>query len=239
VTRPAAAPVAVVTGAASGIGRAVASNLGQDGYRLCLVDRDAQRLREAAAELPGSAAFCADISDPDLCADVIAQVESDHGALDLLVLAAGVSCIGNVPAGDTRAWEHTLAVNTLGVMYCARAALPRMTQRQSGTIVVVASASSRVTYVGEPAYVASKHATVAFCDCLRKELVGSGVRICVVEPGLVDTPMSRAHPHIEDIVGSITPLQPSDIAGIVSFITRQPPNVAINEIVVRPASQEL
>ncbi len=158
-----------------------------------------------------SAAFCADISHPDQCADVIAQVESGHGALDLLVLAAGVSCIGNVPAGDTRAWEHTLAVNTLGVMYCARAALPAMTQRHSGTIVVVASASGRVTYVGEPAYVASKHATVAFCDCLRKELVGSGVRVCVVRAGTGRYAHVRAHPHIEDIVGSVTPLRPSDI----------------------------
>jgi NADP-dependent 3-hydroxy acid dehydrogenase YdfG len=104
--------------------------------------------------------------------------------------------------------------------------------------VIVASASGRVTYVGEPAYVASKHAVVAFADCLRKETVGRGIRVTTVEPGLVDTPFIDW-----DVVGpmqpGVTPLTAEDCARIVRFALEQPPNVALNEIVVRPISQEL
>jgi len=196
----------------------------------------AEALAATAAALPRARAHVVDVTDAGACAGA---VESLGDVPDVLVASAGVSSIGSVADGDPAAWERALAVNALGLMYAVRAALPGMLKRGAGTIVAIASASGRVTYVGEPAYVASKHAAVAFCDALRKEVVGSGVRVCVVEPGLVDTPMARAHPLLEDVLASVTPLRPEDVARLVGYVLRQPPEVAINEVVIRPTSQAL
>ena len=147
--------------------------------------------------------------------------------------------MGRALEPDPERWRRAIEVNTLGVMFTVRAALGKMSQQGFGSIIVVASASGRLSYVGEPAYVASKHATVAFCDSVRKEIVGSGVRMCVVEPGLVDTPMSRSHPLIDEVVGRVTPLDVDDIARSVEFVLDQPANCAINEIVIRPTAQDL
>ena len=105
-----------------------------------------------------------------------------------------------------------VATNVVGVMNGIRAALPGMLERRVGHIVVIASVSGRVTYTGESAYVASKHATIAFADCLRQEVARAGIRVSVIEPGLVETPLIHVYPGALDMVPDVTPLAPDDIA---------------------------
>jgi NADP-dependent 3-hydroxy acid dehydrogenase YdfG len=87
--------------------------------------------------------------------------------------------------------------------------------------------------------VASKHAVVAFCDAVRKEIVGTDVRMSVVEPGLVDTPMARNHPAIDEVLGKVVPLDADDVARAVEFILDQPAHCSINELLLRPTNQDL
>jgi NADP-dependent 3-hydroxy acid dehydrogenase YdfG len=125
----------------------------------------------------------------------------------------------------------------LGVLYGARAVLPAMYARGSGHIVIVSSGSGRSTYVGEPAYVASKHATVAFAECLRMEVAPRGLRVTVLEPGLVETPLIHVWEGSDDLVVGVTPLSPADCARAIVFAVEQPPSVTVFEIAIRPTSQ--
>ena len=105
--------------------------------------------------------------------------------------------------------------------------------------MIVASISGRVTYTGESAYVASKHATIAFADCLRQEVAGSGIRVSVIEPGLVETPLIHVYPGALDMVPDVTPIAPEDVARAVRYILEQPAGVNVSELVIRPTSQVL
>lgn len=227
----------IVTGAASGIGAAVARRL-SDERHVWAADLDTAGLERLAFNELGGTTRHVDVRDAAALDRLVAEADG-NGDLDVVVACAGVSCVGTATEADPARWQLAIDVNTLGVMYLIRAALPVLIARGTGTIVVVASASGRLSYVGEPAYIASKHATVAFCDAVRKEIVGTGVRMCVVEPGLVDTPMSRGHPAIDEVIGAVTPLDPDDIARVVAFAIAQPPGCSINEIVVRPTDQDL
>lgn len=231
-------PLALVVGAAGGIGAAVVDALA-DTHRLEAADRDESRLAELAERVPGLATHVQDLGDAAACAALVERIEAAAGPIDVLVLTAGLSAFGDVPTGDPARWKSVFDVNTLSVMYLVRAALASMRARRTGHIVVVASVSGRITYVGEPAYVASKHATVAFCDCVRQELVGTGVRLTLVEPGMVDTPMANAHPLFHEALKAMTPLTPEDVARSIIFAVSQPGNVNINEIVLRPVDQVL
>ncbi len=229
----------VVTGGASGIGASVSRSLSRRADSLVwIADIDREGLGEIAAELPLAQIRELDVSRAEAVDRLIGDASSEQ-PLEAVVACAGVSCVGVATEADPARWRRTLEINTLGVMHLIRSALVPMQERGSGTIIVVASASGRLSYVGEPAYVASKHAVVAFCDSVRKEIVGSGVRIGVIEPGLVDTPMARSHPSIDDILGQVVPLDPDDIARVVEFMLDQPAHCSINEILVRPTSQDL
>jgi NADP-dependent 3-hydroxy acid dehydrogenase YdfG len=114
-----------------------------------------------------------------------------------------------------------------------------MERQGSGHLVVLSSASGRVTYVGEPAYVASKHATVAFADCLRQEMAPRGIRVSVIEPGLVETPLIHVYPGALEMIPDVVPLAPADVARAVRFVVEQPAEVNVFEIVIRPTGQLL
>jgi len=130
-------------------------------------------------------------------------------------------------------------VNALGPMVSARAAIPHMLEQGHGDIIVVTSASGRITYIGEPAYVASKHAAVAFLDSARKEFSGTNIRITSIEPGLVDTPMIKDHPLRDSLLESVEPLQANDIATLIVYCLDLPRRVTINEVAIRPTRQGL
>jgi 2,3-dihydro-2,3-dihydroxybenzoate dehydrogenase len=188
--------LALVTGAAQGIGAAVVRALVQDGFRVAATDRNGPGLRDLAADLIGAgyevAGHLLDVRDTAAVTGAVRLIEESAGPIDLLVNVAGVLHVG--PAVDTTDddWHAVFDVNATGVFRVSRAVAPFMAARGRGAIVTVASNAAGVPRMGMAAYAASKAAAVHFTRCLGLELAGSGVRCNIVSPGSTDTPMQRA-----------------------------------------------
>jgi len=189
--------VALVTGAASGIGLAVATALCKQGRPVALCDRDAALLAVAASGLRDryAADLCThvvDVRDAAQVDCVVQHVEQQFGALDAVALVAGVLHSGEATTVTTEAWEESLAINATGVFHAARATVKYMARRGRGALVTVASNAARTPRLDMAAYSASKAAAVMFTKCLGLEVAARGVRCNVVCPGSTDTPMLRA-----------------------------------------------
>jgi NADP-dependent 3-hydroxy acid dehydrogenase YdfG len=243
MTSPLAGKVTVITGAGTGIGAATARDLAGAGARVVVAGRRAAALAEQVAAITGAGGEAWSIpTDVRIYAEVEALVSGTverYGRLDIFVANAAVADFGPIDTADPALWSDVITTNVLGVLYAVRAALPQMKAQGTGHIVIVSSGSGRVTYVGEPAYVASKHATVAFAECLRQEVAPLGIRVAVIEPGMVETPFIHIYPEADDLVPGVVPLDPADIARCIRFVLEQPPNMNIFEILVRPTAQLL
>jgi NADP-dependent 3-hydroxy acid dehydrogenase YdfG len=234
--------VALITGGGTGIGAATAEELGGIGLRVAIVGRRPQPLEDVVARIKGrggqAMALPADVVNYAAMEEVVNRTVERYGRIDLLVANAAVHDVSGLDAGDPAKWSQVIQVNVMGVFNVVRAVLPLMYRQGAGHIVVVSSVSGRVTYVGETVYVASKHATTAFADCLRQEASPKGVRVTLLEPGLVDTPLAD-NPYAAEMKKTVQPLSPADCARAIRFAFEQPPNVGINEIVMRPVKQVL
>src|SRR5215472_15280791 len=232
--------VVVITGGATGIGLACAHAFGADGAAVALVSLPGHELDRAAAELSaaGIRAYpvAADVRDAQAVERAVAQVAIDLGRIDVLVASAGVADQSTITGGSPDRWRAVVETNVLGVANAIRAVAPVMTKAGAGDIVVIASASGRDTYVGEPLYIASKWGVVGLGHAVRKELQSSGIRVALVEPGLVDTPLTRGSPVVRPLVEAGGALLPEDIADAVTWLVSRPGRVAVSEIVLRPAA---
>lgn len=188
--------VALVTGAASGIGAAVARALAQDGAAVAAVDRDAEGLRETVAKLAADGlraeAFPADVTDSADAESAVDQAERSLGPLEFLVNGAGVLRLGEARALTHEDWNQTFAVNANGVFHMSRAVANRMVPRKRGAIVTVASNAAGTPRMDMAAYAASKAAASMFTKCLGLEVAKYGIRCNVVAPGSTDTPMLQS-----------------------------------------------
>lgn len=180
--------VAVVTGAAGGIGRAVAAVLAGRGAAVVCVDRDAAAVAAVAEEVGGHRRVV-DVTDTAAVEAVISDVEHTIGPIDHLVTVAGLLRVGPAVKTTDEDWRDTFAVNTDAVFRCARAVSPHMIARGRGAIVAVASNAALVPRVNMAAYGASKAATSYLVRALGLELAEHGIRCNVVHPGSTDTPM--------------------------------------------------
>jgi NADP-dependent 3-hydroxy acid dehydrogenase YdfG len=234
---------ALITGAGTGIGAAVAEMLAADGARVALMGRRPEPLAATAARLrriaPDLLELPGDIRDYAQMEGAVTATIARFGGLEVLVANAAIAESGPIAEADPGLYRDVILTNVVGVMNGVRAALPHMLERRSGHIVIIASVSGRVTYTGESAYVASKHATVAFADCLRQEVASAGIRVSVIEPGLVETPLIHVYPDALDMVADVTPLDATDIARAVRFVLEQPLQVNVFEVVLRPTAQVL
>ncbi|MBT2391579.1 2,3-dihydro-2,3-dihydroxybenzoate dehydrogenase [Streptomyces maoxianensis] len=199
MTAPAAAAlsgVAVVTGAAGGIGAEVARALVAAGLPVALLDRDIPALWELAAELDaageGVLAVATDVTDSADVDTAVAKVEGELGPIAYLVNAAGVLRSGQAAELTDEEWDITFAVNAGGVFHTSRAVARRMVPRRRGAIVTVASNAAGTPRMAMSAYAASKAASAMFTKCLGLELAGHGIRCNVVAPGSTRTPMLTA-----------------------------------------------
>lgn len=188
------ARVVVVTGAASGIGRATALELARRGARVALGDRDALGLESALRDVRAlgarAHAVVVDVSRPDDVERFRSEAEREYGGVDAIVNAAGVVVVGSFAATSPDDWEHVLAVNLRGPMLVCRAFLPAMLERgRGGAIVNVASAAAFFTPSELVAYGATKHGLVGLSQGLREELRSHSIGVSVVCPGFVDTPI--------------------------------------------------
>lgn len=217
---------ALVTGAGSGIGRAVALALAAEGARLALLDRDEAALRETAAGCPDAVVLVADVTDE-------AQVAATAGSLDLLdvvVCCAGIS--GPVGAGieetSLAEWNAVFAVNVTGAFLVLAQALPALRAAGAASVVLLSSDSAFVASPGMAPYCASKAALVQFARALSVDLAGSGIRVNTVAPSIVDTPMSRGDLGDDAISGAAFPVQTADeVAAHVVYLA-SPRSRAVN-----------
>ncbi|QAY71517.1 SDR family oxidoreductase [Xylanimonas protaetiae] len=235
--------VALVTGASSGIGRAIALALVAQGARVVAGARRADRLTELVAEAGGAVtAVDLDVTDRGAVGRAVARTVAEHGRLDLLVNNAGLMLSGPIVGADPDEWERMVGTNLLGSMFVAHAALPHLLASR-GTLVQVSSTSGRIASLGSGAYSATKFGVTAFAEALRQEVTAQGVRVVVVEPGFTATELTT---HITDpamramaasLGDSMRTLDPADIANAVVFAAAQPHHVSLNEILVRPTDQ--
>lgn len=227
--------VALVTGAAGGIGAEVARVLAERGVTVAAVDRDADRLARLAAtgEDARIEALPADVRDADSVEEVVNAAERRLGPLDFLVNAAGVLRLGEASKLSDEDWAETFAVNTTGVFLMSRAVVNRMIQRSQGAIVTVSSNAAGTARWDMSAYAASKAAATAFTKCLGLEVARYGIRCNVVAPGSTDTPMLSSLWRDENgrqmtIDGSLKTYKvgiplgriatPNDVARVVAFL---------------------
>jgi NADP-dependent 3-hydroxy acid dehydrogenase YdfG len=232
---------AIITGAGTGIGAATAAELGRLGARVVLVGRREAVIEETAARIASAGvdarAIPADVREFADLERVVAQTVETFGRVDVFVANAAIADFGPVDKADPALLSDVVMTNVMGVLHSARAVLPQMYRQGGGQIVIVASGSGRTTYVGEPAYVASKHAVVAFADCLRMEAAPGGVRVSVIEPGLVETPLIHVYPEADSLVVGVVPLEPVDVARAIVFALDQPAHCNVFEIALRPTNQ--
>ena len=188
--------VALVTGAAQGIGAAVAGVLAGAGAHVAAVDRNGEALATVVTKLEadGESArgYTVDVCDSDAVEALVQRVEEELGPIGILVNAAGVLHTGRAVELSDRQWCETFSVNAFGVFAVSRAVARRMIGRRRGAIVTVASNAAGVPRMEMAAYAASKAASAQFTRCLGLELSAYGVRCNIVSPGSTDTPMLRA-----------------------------------------------
>jgi NADP-dependent 3-hydroxy acid dehydrogenase YdfG len=234
-------PVGIITGGLSGIGAATAVEFARLGASLVLADVATQHGPQLAAkvgELGGAATVAeCDVTDYQAVQRLVDQTNADLGRLDFLVANAGIAEQSRIASGDPARWAAVVQTNLLGTMHCVRAALPVMRRQGGGHILIVGSTSGREPYVGEPAYLASKYGVVGFSYALRMECAEYGVRTTVVEPGTVDTPLTRGPASVRALLEQMHPLAPEDVARALVFAFQQPPHVVISELVIRPLDE--
>jgi NAD(P)-dependent dehydrogenase (short-subunit alcohol dehydrogenase family) len=219
--------VAIVTGGASGIGRALCGELARRGARVVVADLNAAGAAEVAAESTrtgGTAtAQPVDVTRGEAVEALLADVSAAHGRVDYLFNNAGIAVLGeerDVTLGD---WERVLAVNLWGVIHGVRAAYPRMLRQGFGHIVNTASLAGLTPAPMEISYVASKYAVVGLSCALRVEAADLGVRVSVVCPGMIDTPIAQTsvlrggvdRQAVLDLAAATRPLSPDKCAKVI------------------------
>jgi NADP-dependent 3-hydroxy acid dehydrogenase YdfG len=239
---------AIIIGASSGIGRATALLLAESGVHVVLVSRRGDRLQQLADQISFNSGTAitipTDITDCQQVQAMMSTVLDKFGYIDILVNSAGLIDVAPTTEANPQRWQELIQVNLLGTMYCCHAVAPVMQEQQQGHIVNVSSVAGRTASAGVGAYNASKWGVGAFSEALRQELCKSGVRVTVVEPGWVETPLYdeiASGPMQERISrwqeGIGEPLLPEDVAGAIGFALSQPQRVNVNEILLRPTGQ--
>jgi len=206
--------VAVVTGGAGGIGRALADRLTAEGAVVAIVDLDQGVAETAAAEWPGAIGVAADVGDPVAVRAMIQHVEAELGPVDIYCSNAGVATGGAL--GDDAAWDLSWRVHGLAHIYAARELLPGMQARGSGALVITASAAGLLMMMQSAPYTVTKHASVAIAEWLAVNYGGHGVQVHCLCPQGVRTPMVTSDPKGEaEVASSGRIIEPSEVADAV------------------------
>jgi len=227
-------PVALVTGAGKGIGRATALKLAEEGFRIAAFSRTEADLESLQSQVEGGDENCfiftGDVGDEDAVNRCIEQVGSQWRRIDLLVNNAGFGISAPVHELRVEHWDSMMSANLRGTFLFTRAVVPGMIERQDGMIINVASIAGKQGFVGGAGYAASKHAVMGFTDSLWRELREHNIRVCAVCPGSVDT-----HFFGSDVGGEGREhmMRPDDVAEAIVYIARQPDRMFIKEIELR------
>jgi NADP-dependent 3-hydroxy acid dehydrogenase YdfG len=239
------APVAVVTGASSGIGAATAVKLAQAGYRVVLAARRAEQIEALAGKIRGDGGQAAvavlDVTDRPAVQAFAATLDR----CDVLVNnAGGAFGADTVAAGDPADWQAMFDVNVLGTLHVTQALLPMLIASGDGTIVIMSSTAGFVAYEGGGGYVAAKHGEHAIAGTLRLELYDQPVRVIEIAPGMVRTDefaVKRFRGNEAQAAavyaGVPEPLTADDVADSVAWAVTRPSHVNVDLLVLRPRAQ--
>jgi NADP-dependent 3-hydroxy acid dehydrogenase YdfG len=228
--------VVAVTGASSGIGEATALACAQAGAAVALaarrIDRSEDLAERLAAEGGRAIAVETDVGEEEQARRFVERAHSELGRLDVLVNNAGVMLLGPIENAPTEEWRRMIHANVFGVLYCTHAALPLMREQGDG----------RVARQGSGVYNLTKFGIGAFSESLRQEAVALGLRVTLIEPGAVATELPRHNrPEVLEQLAKrfagLTPLAADDIAAAILYAIRQPENVSVNQLLVRPRGQ--
>ena len=234
-------PVAVITGASSGIGAATARALARDGYRLALLARRADRLAELAADLhTTTVTITADVTDRDALVAAADRVQTELGSADVLINNAGVMLLGPFGTKQREEARRMVEVNLLGAMTATEVFLPQL-RDGGGDLVNISSVAGRTARAGNAAYAATKWGVNGWSEALRQELQPD-IRVTVIEPGAVATELTD---HITDPDSKKSSEQfyakmaitADDVADVIAFAVTRPRRMTLNEILLRPTAQ--
>lgn len=236
--------VVVITGASSGIGRATAEKLAQSGAKVVIGARRVDRLRKIADQFPnGNVLFQeTDVTDRSSVTSLVKLAIDNFQRVDVLYNNAGLMPISKLAELKVDEWERMIDVNIKGVLYGIAAVLPTMIKQKSGQIITTDSVAGHVVHPGTAVYAGTKYAIQAIMDGLRQEQVANHIKTTMISPGAVDTelfstisdPKQRAQTEKQEKENG---LKAEDVANAVAYAIDQPADVAINEVLLRPASQ--
>jgi NADP-dependent 3-hydroxy acid dehydrogenase YdfG len=239
-------PIAVVTGASSGIGAATARRLAAEGFHVIAAARRADRLDglvgEISAQGQAATAIACDVTSDTSVADLASRVGSP---ISLLVNnAGGAHGADPVERGEPADWQWMYDVNVLGTLRVTRALLPALEASGAGTVVNVVSTAGHTVYEGGGGYTAAKHAQHALTGTLRLELAGRPIRVIEIEPGMVKTDEFAVNRFGGDVAkaaavyqGVAEPLVADDVADCIAWCATRPHHVNVDRLVVRPLAQ--
>lgn len=233
---------ALVTGASSGIGRAIARKLSKMGCKLVLAARERKTLELVAHELEGeSICVPTDLADRAQVDVLVKEAVKKFGSIDILIENAGIYTSDTFSDMTPEAMQKMIDVNLTSIMVLSHAVLPYMKQQQSGEIMVIGSIAGVADMRDEAVYSATKHAANAFVRSLRRQVAPDGIRVGSILPGTVATELwGDIDPaRIDQQVAEGEVLRPEDIAEIAAFMLQQPANVTIRELVVLPQAQDI
>lgn len=240
--------VAIITGASSGIGFATALALSKAGAKVAIGARRTEKLADLEGKIKENNGEVysqkLDVTKKDECKSFVDNVLEKWGSVDILVNNAGLMPLSFVKSLKIDEWDQMIDVNIKGVLYCTAAVVTHMLEKQSGHIVNISSVAGRIVFPAGSVYCATKHAITAFSEGLREELsVRKNIRVTCIEPGVVSTELTNTITD-ESLQGFVEnakkmkTLQADDIANAILYAVESPSHVNVNEILIRPTTQE-
>ena len=240
--------VAIVTGASSGIGLATALALAKAGAKVAAGARRTDRLESLEKQIKDSGGEVMiqrlDVTKKSDCDAFVDSVVKKWGTVDILINNAGLMPLSFFKNLKVDEWDQMIDVNIKGVLYCTAAAIPHMIAKKSGHIVNISSVAGRVVFPAGSVYCATKHAVAAFSEGIRQELSQrANIRVTCIEPGVVATELLNTitDKSLEKFVESskqMDSLKSEDIANAIVFAVSSPAHMNVNEILIRPTTQE-
>ena len=240
--------IVFITGASSGIGEACARAFGREGCALLLAARRKDRVDALAAELSKAhgvrtLTLDLDVRSRNAVEAAIANLPDAWAAIDILINNAGLSRgLSKLQEARVEDWEEMIDTNVKGLLYVSRAVVPGMVERKQGHVINIGSIAAHQTYPGGNVYCASKAAVRVITEGLKMDLLGTGVRVCGISPGMVETEFSIVRYHGDEqraakTYENMTPLTAGDVADVVLFAATRPPHVDLPEIIMMPVDQ--
>lgn len=241
--------IVFITGASSGIGKSCAKIFAKNGAKLLLCARRLDRLGELANHLKSefgteSHFFQLDVRDRKSVDKALEDLPQKWNNINILINNAGLARgLSNLHEGLIDDWEEMIDTNLKGLLYICRKVIPGMVKRSQGDIINIGSIAGHEVYPGGAVYCASKHAVDAVTRGLRMDLVGTPLRVCTVDPGMVETEFSvvRFHGDIKkagNVYQGIKPLTGDDIAETVFYCASRPSHIQIAEVILLPTAQK-